>query len=208
MAKEAGAPRIGPRPFSISGGDIERSVVPSRVGSGEDARMNLCIRKATREDVDEIVALVKELALFEREPHEATATRDDFLRDGFGDHPSFEVLLVEIDQHVAAFAFYFFKYSTWTGRPTLHLEDLFVREAHRKGGIATALMVELAREARRRGCRRFEWQVLDWNTGAIEFYEKLGAELMRPWLAVRLSGAALHALAGPVEVCAEPPVPC
>ncbi len=153
------------------------------------------IRRATRDDVDSIVALVQELALFEREPDQATATRDDFLRDGFGERPSFEVLLVEVDGHVAGLAFYFFKYSTWTGRSTLHLEDLFVREAYRKLGIATELMVELAREAIQRGCRRFEWQVLDWNVGAIAFYEKLGAEVMHGWLPVRLAGPELEALA-------------
>ena len=153
------------------------------------------IRKATRDDVDAIVALVRELATFEREPEQATATRDDFLRDGFGERPLFEVLVAEIDGTVRGLAFYFFKYSTWTGRPTLHLEDLFVQEAHRKGGIATALMSELAHEAVRTKCRRFEWQVLDWNVGAIGFYEKLGSEVMRSWLPVRLEGEPLARLA-------------
>ena len=153
------------------------------------------IRKATRDDVDAIVALVKELAAFEREPEQATATRDDFLRDGFGERPLFEVLVAEVDGTVRGLAFYFFKYSTWTGRPTLHLEDLFVQEAYRKGGIATALMAELAREALRTACRRFEWQVLDWNVGAIGFYEKLGSEVLRTWLPVRLEGEALARLA-------------
>ena len=153
------------------------------------------IRKATRDDVDVIVALVKELATFEREPLAATATRDDFLRDGFGEHPSFEVLIAEDEGTACGFAFYFFKYSTWTGRSTLHLEDLFVREAFRKRGYASRLMVALAKEALARDCRRFEWQVLDWNQGAIDFYESLGAEVMRSWLPVRVSGDALVALA-------------
>jgi len=153
------------------------------------------IRKATRDDVDEIVALVKELAAFEREPEQATATRDDFLRDGFGESPEFEVLLAEHEGAVCGFAFYFFKYSTWTGRRTLHLEDLFVREAFRKRGHAQRLMGALAKEAVDKGCKRFEWQVLDWNEGAIGFYESLGAVVMHGWLSVRLSGDALLSLA-------------
>lgn len=157
--------------------------------------MALVLRKATATDVDVIVELVRELALFEREPEEVSATRDDFLRDGFSERPRFEVLLAEHDGHVAGFAFYFFKYSTWKGRPTLHLEDLFVRERFRKSGVATALMTELAREAVRTSSARFEWQVLDWNEGAIGFYEKLGAEVLRSWLPVRVSGNALEALA-------------
>jgi GNAT superfamily N-acetyltransferase len=156
---------------------------------------DLDIRPATADDVDTIVALVRELALFEREPEAAVATREDFLRDGFGPSPLFHVLLARHLGDVAGFAFYFFKYSTWRGRPSLHLEDLFVRETHRKHGIASALMAELAAEALRAHCTRFEWQVLDWNQGAIDFYERLGAVVQREWLPVRVDGEALVALA-------------
>lgn len=161
--------------------------------------MTYRIRKATRDDVDTIVALVRELAAFEREPESATATRDDFLRDGFGEQPLFRVLLAEDTTGVLGMAFTFLKYSTWTGSPTLHLEDLFVREHARGRGIGTALMKELGREALRLGCKRLEWQVLDWNTEAIGFYEGLGAEIQRTWVPVRVDGERLGALAAKGE---------
>lgn len=157
--------------------------------------MTYRIRQATRDDVDTIAALVRELAAFEREPESATATRDDFLRDGFGERPLFRVLLAEDTTGALGMAFTFLKYSTWTGSPTLHLEDLFVREHARGRGIGTALMIELGREALRLGCKRLEWQVLDWNTEAIRFYEGLGAEIQRTWLPVRVDGERLRALA-------------
>lgn len=156
---------------------------------------SLTLRRATPADVDEILALVHELAEFERAPEAVTATRDDYLRDGFGEHPLFHVLIVEIEGNIAGFAFYFRKYSTWTGKPTLHLEDILVRARYRKAGVATTLMAALAREALDTGCARFDWHVLDWNVGAIEFYERRGAVVQREWLPVRLEGAALKALA-------------
>lgn len=157
--------------------------------------MTYRIRQATRDDVDTIVTLVRELAAFEREPESATATRDDFLRDGFGERPLFRVLLAEDTTGALGMAFTFLKYSTWTGSPTLHLEDLFVREHARGRGIGTALMIELGREGLRLGCKRLEWQVLDWNTEAIGFYEGLGAEIQRAWVPVRVDGERLRALA-------------
>ena len=93
------------------------------------------------------------------------------------------------------FAFYFFSYSTWVGRRCLYLEDLFVQPAHRGKGAGIALMKALAKEAVAKECRRFVWQVLDWNAPAIEFYERLGAKVLREWLTVRLEGEALARLA-------------
>jgi len=155
------------------------------------------IRKATREDVPAILALVKELAVYEREPHAVIATEADFLRDGFGETPAFEVLVAAepADAAVSGFALYFFSYSTWVGRKCLYLEDLFVQPAHRGKGTGIALMKALAREAVAKECRRFVWQVLDWNEPAIAFYEGLGAQVQREWLHVRLEGDALRALA-------------
>ena len=156
----------------------------------------LVIRKATRSDVPGVLALVKELAAYEREPDAVVATEADFLRDGFGETPAFQVLVAEDERgEVIGFAFYFFSYSTWIGRRCLYLEDLFVRPAHRGKGAGVALMKALAKEAVAKGCRRLVWQVLDWNTPAIEFYERLGAGLCREWLSVRLEGEALAALA-------------
>jgi GNAT superfamily N-acetyltransferase len=168
----------------------------------------LVIRKAVRGDVPAILALVKELATYEREPDAVVATEADFLRDGFGDRPAFEVLIAEesgedgdnrsergIHATVIGFAFYFYSYSTWVGRKCLHLEDLFVLPAHRGNGAGIALMQELARVAIAQECRRFVWQVLDWNEPAIAFYERLGAKVLREWLAVRIEGDALQRLA-------------
>ena len=154
------------------------------------------IRKATRADVPAILALVKELAAYEREPDAVVATEDDFLRDGFGASPAFHVLVAtDGDGVVIGFALYFFSYSTWVGRRCLYLEDLFVEPAHRGKGAGIALMAALAEEAIAQECRRFVWQVLDWNEPAIAFYERLGAKVLREWLTVRLEGDALASLA-------------
>jgi GNAT superfamily N-acetyltransferase len=155
----------------------------------------LTIRPATRDDVPTILTLVRELATFERAPDAVVATEEDFLRHGFGERASFRTLLAEWDGVVVGFALYFFGFSTWVGAPFLHLEDLFVQPAHRKRGLGLALMQALAREAQAAGCKRFVWNVLDWNAPAIRFYESLGATVLREWLAVRVEGVALERLA-------------
>ena len=153
------------------------------------------IRKATRADVPAVLALVKELAAYEREPDAVLATEADFLRDGFGERPAFHVLIADEEADVIGFALYFFSYSTWVGRRCLYLEDLFVQPAQRGHGAGIALMAALAKEAIAHDCRRFVWQVLDWNEPAIAFYERLGAKVLREWLTVRLEGDALASLA-------------
>jgi GNAT superfamily N-acetyltransferase len=155
----------------------------------------LVIRKATREDVPAILTLVKELATYEKEPDAVVAVEADFLRDGFGERPAFQVLVAEHGPNVIGFAFYFFSYSTWVGRKCLYLEDLFVKPAHRGQGAGIALMKALAKVAVETDCRRFVWAVLDWNEPAIAFYERLGGKVMREWLTVRLEGDALTRLA-------------
>jgi GNAT superfamily N-acetyltransferase len=153
------------------------------------------IRPATPADASLIVALVRELAAYEREPDAAIATEEDVLRDGFGERPRFQVLIAEHGGEAVGFAFYFFTYSTWRGRPCLYLEDLFVRPAFRRHGLGRALLVELARVAVRERCDRFVWQVLDWNAPAIAFYESLGARPLREWVTMRLEGEAIGRLA-------------
>jgi len=139
--------------------------------------------------------LVKELATYEKEPDAVIATEADLLRDGFGEKPQFEVLIVEDGGAPIGFAFYFFTYSTWVGRKCLFLEDLFVKPSHRGKGAGIALMKALAKVAVETECRRFVWNVLDWNQPAITFYERLGAKVMRDWLSVRIEGEALARLA-------------
>jgi GNAT superfamily N-acetyltransferase len=155
----------------------------------------LTIRDATPADVPLILALVRELATYEREPEAVVATEADFLRHGFGARPFFRTLIAEWNGEAAGFALYFFGFSTWTGGPTLYLEDLFIRPEHRKKRIGLTLMQRLARLAVDEGCTRFLWQVLDWNEPSIQFYESLGAKVLPEWQTVRLDGEALGKLA-------------
>ena len=155
----------------------------------------LRLRPATPADVPVILQLVRALAEYERAPDAVVATEQDFLRHGFGPAPRFSVLLAEQDGEVAGFALWFFTFSTWLGQPGLFLEDLFVRPQLRGRGIGKALMLELARNAVREGCGRFEWNVLDWNQPSIDFYRSLGARQLDEWVGCRVEGEALRALA-------------
>jgi len=155
----------------------------------------LTIRPATPADVPLILEFIRELAEYERDPEAAVATQADLLRDGFGPEPKFRVDIAEWSGEPAGFAFYFWNYSTWQGRPGLYLEDLFVRPRFRGNGIGKALLVHLARVAIKNNCGRLVWQVLDWNAPAIEFYESLGAKTMKEWLTMRVTGEALVRLA-------------
>jgi GNAT superfamily N-acetyltransferase len=155
----------------------------------------LCIRPAEAEDIPLIVQLIRELAEYEREPDKAVATGEDIRRDGFSAHPRFRVLIAEWGGKAAGFALFFYNYSTWLGRAGLYLEDLFVRPEFRGKGIGKALLVLLAKIAVDEGCGRFEWQVLNWNTPALEFYKSLGARVMDDWSTMRVTGEPLKKLA-------------
>lgn len=153
------------------------------------------IRPATPADVPTLLELVHALAEYEREAASARATAEDFLRHGFGERPAFEAFIALWDGEPVGFSLHFFTFSTWTGRPSLFLEDLFVQPTMRGKGLGKALLVNLARIAVARGCARFEWQVMDWNTPSIEFYEALGARGNREWIPFRIDGPALERLA-------------
>jgi len=162
----------------------------------------ITLRPATPADVDEILALIRELAEYERAPDQVRATRELMQRAIFGDPARdgrgagvAECVMGEIDGRVQGLALFFANFSTWTGRPGLYLEDLFVRPAARGHGLGKALLVHLARIAIERGCARFEWSVLDWNEPAIGFYAALGAVRMDEWTVYRVSGDALLRLA-------------
>lgn len=155
----------------------------------------LTIRDATEADILLILEFIRELAEYERAPEQAVATAEDLKRGGFSGNTKFRVVIAEWDRAPAGFAFFFFNYSTWKGRPGLFLEDLFVRPAFRRKGIGKMLIAHLAKIAVRENCARFEWQVLDWNTPAIEFYKSLGAQAMTEWITMRVSGEALARLA-------------
>lgn len=165
--------------------------------AGRGAHSTLRIRRATRRDTPTIVALIRGLAEYERLSHEVRITADRVRRHGFGRRPYFETLICHRDGKAVGFALYFFTYSTFLARPTLYLEDLFVRPEERGRGAGRALLAALARIAVQRRCGRMEWAVLDWNAPAIRFYERLGARLRRDWILTRLAGAALRRLARP-----------
>jgi GNAT superfamily N-acetyltransferase len=157
--------------------------------------MGTTIREAVREDVGLILEFIRALAVFEREPDAVTATETDLLRDGFGDAPYFHCLIAEHEGRPAGFAFYFFNYSTWTGRPGLYLEDLFVHTEFRGLGVGKALLARVAAIAVEKNCPRLQWEVLDWNTPAVDFYAGLGASFLDEWRNVRMTGEALAKLA-------------
>jgi len=158
--------------------------------------MATTIRAATRADIPQILTYIRALAAYERALEAVTATEVDLERDGFGPNPIYFCLMAEHDGKAAGFALYFFNYSTWLGRPGIYLEDLFVEPELRGLGIGKALLERVAAIAVEKGCQRFEWAVLDWNTPAIEFYRAMGAEFMDEWRIVRMSGEALKGLGG------------
>lgn len=153
----------------------------------------LHLRGARPDDVDLILAFIAELAAFERAPERAVATPDDLRRWVFGPDAFVRVVIAEWAGAPAGFAVWFLDFSTWQGKPGLYLEDLFVRADHR--GIGAALLAHLAQICVERGYCRYQWQVLDWNTDAIAFYEARGARTVREWIHCRIDGDALVALA-------------
>lgn len=153
------------------------------------------IRAATPADIPAIHRLIVELAIYEKEPDAVKATHTDLDRALFGDRPVAECVLAEQGGQPVGFALFFTNFSTWTGKPGLYLEDLFVMPAARGSGLGKALLVHLAGLAVSRGYGRFEWSVLDWNTPAIGFYQALGAKPMSEWTVMRVDGDALTALA-------------
>jgi GNAT superfamily N-acetyltransferase len=155
----------------------------------------LAIRNATAADAPLIMTMIRELAEFERELDQVDATAEDLQREGFGVNPHFEALIGAWGGTPAAYAVYFFTFSTWTGRQSLFVEDLFVRAEFRRKGIGKAMLRRMATIARDRKCYGMRWEVLNWNTPAIEFYRALGATLQTEWFPVLLQGSAFEEFA-------------
>jgi GNAT superfamily N-acetyltransferase len=158
------------------------------------------IRPARVEDVPVILELIRDLATYERAPNEVTATEEQLVDVLFGERPAAEVLLAFEEKSPVGFAVFFYNFSTWLGRPGLYLEDLFVEPEKRGKGYGRALLVELARIARDRGCGRMEWAVLDWNEPAIKFYRALGAKPMDEWTVFRLTRDGIAKLANAADM--------
>jgi GNAT superfamily N-acetyltransferase len=146
----------------------------------------LTIRKALPADGPVILSLIRALADFEKLDPPDEAAQQRLLADAFAERPRFDVFLAEIENRPVGYAFIFETYSTFLARPTLYLEDLFVLPEYRQQRVGYALFRHCAAEAAHRGCGRMEWTVLDWNTNAINFYERQGANHMREWLHYRL----------------------
>ena len=149
--------------------------------------INHIIRKAIKEDVSDILRLLVELAVFEKEPDAVKVTEEQLIKDGFGNKPRYECFLAEVENEIVGLAFFTERYSTWVG-DTLHLEDLIVTQKFRGNGIGLSLYRSFLKEAKNRGANRVEWSVLDWNKSAIDFYIKSGAQVesLNAWKIVRM----------------------
>lgn len=156
--------------------------------------MKLRIRSGEPADIPVIARLIRELARFEKLEHEVTMTEGLLAENLFGQHRYAETLIAEDAGTPIGFALFFHTFSTFLARPGIYLEDLFVVPEHRSHGVGRALLTRLARLALERGCGRLEWAVLNWNTEAIKFYERLGARPNSDWTVYRLAGEALTSL--------------
>ena len=145
----------------------------------------MIIRKGSIEDMGAVLELIKELAVFEKEPEAVIISLEDLQRDGFSENPLFKTFVAEVDNEVIGVALYYYRYSTWKGR-TIHLEDLVVRENKRGTGAGFALYSEIIKQGKKDNVKRMEWNVLDWNTNAVKFYEKSGAKILDDWKVVQM----------------------
>ena len=158
------------------------------------------IRKGNRDDMHAVLGLIQELAEFENEPNAVLVTVDDLIRDGFGPNPLFHVFVAEVENNsnhnehskeIVGMALYYYRFSTWKGK-TIHLEDLVVKEKMRGTGLGYALYSEILKQGKKDNVRRVEWNVLDWNTPAIEFYEKSGAKILKDWQVVQMDEEGIN----------------
>jgi len=163
---------------------------------GLNGPMHRSVRTSRESDVPEILALIQDLASYEREPDAVKITVDQLRSALFGDPAAAYALVAEVDGEVAGFALYFLNFSTWEGVSGIYLEDLYVRPEHRGLGLGQALLTGLAEMAVSRGYARVEWSVLDWNQPAIDFYRRMGAIPMDDWTVYRLTGDQLRRAAG------------
>lgn len=155
----------------------------------------LTLREAQSGDSELIVQYIRELAEFEQLSHECQAEPELIQKWLFGETPRAGCVLAEWEGKAAGCALYFYNFSTFLARPGIYIEDLFIRPAFRRRGIARKLFQYLAQKALDEGCGRLEWWVLDWNKDALQFYQSLGAVSMDEWTVQRISGAALKELA-------------
>ncbi|PSR54797.1 GNAT family N-acetyltransferase [Adhaeribacter arboris] len=154
--------------------------------------MNISIRRGTPADLPQVYALIQELAVYEKAPHEVTNTLADMQEDGFGSNPVFEFIVAEANDTVIGLCLYYMAYSTWKGR-MLYLEDLVITEAYRRYGVGKKLFDAFARRALELKVKRLKWQVLEWNEPAIRFYRKLNANLDSEWINCNMTAEQIAA---------------
>ena len=151
----------------------------------------MIIRNATKSDMPSVLELIKELAVFEKEPEAVVVTAEDLVRDGFSENPLFECFVAEEKNKIIGMALYYYRFSTWKGK-TIHLEDLIVKEDKRGTGAGFALYTEIIKKGKAENVRRIEWNVLDWNTPAIDFYKKSGANVLKDWCVVQMDEKGIN----------------
>ena len=151
----------------------------------------MIIRKVTKNDMPSVLELIQELATFEKEPDAVVVTVDDLVRDGFSENPLFQCFVAEVDNEIIGMALYYYRFSTWK-RKTIHLEHLTVKENNRGTGAGFALYKEIIKQGKAENVRRIEWNVLDWNTPAIDFYEKSGAKVLGDWRVVHMDDKGIE----------------
>ena len=148
--------------------------------------MNYTIRKATETDMPQVLNLIQQLAVFEKEPNAVVITASDLVKDGFGKNPLFTCFVAAMKTEIIGIALIYYRYSTWKGK-VIHLEDLIVNQKFRGNGIGEALLNEVVKYGKSKGVKRITWEVLDWNTPAIDFYKNRGATIMDEWKVVHLT---------------------
>ncbi len=147
--------------------------------------MNFTIRDATKNDMSSVLGLIKELAVFEKEPNAVEVTSESLIEDGFGNKPAFKCFVAEVNEKVVGAAVVYNRFSTWKGK-ILHLEDLIVSQDMRGHGIGTTLLDEVVKHGNNLGVKRINWEVISWNDGAIKLYERKGAKVLHDWNVVHL----------------------
>lgn len=157
----------------------------SRYLSIKTLTMEISVRKADAIDMPKVLALIKELAIFEKEPDAVKISVQDLQNHGYGATPMFTCFIAEVDSDIVGAALVYFRFSTWVG-PTVHLEDLIVQESMRRKGIGEKLYAAVIRYGHLQGVKRIEWNVIDWNEGAIKFYENSGAKVLSDWSVVQM----------------------
>ncbi len=153
--------------------------------------MATLIRKGEKKDMKAVLDLIQELATFEKEPDAVVVNVADLERDGFGETPLFHTFIAEVDSEIVGMALYYYRYSTWKGK-TIHLEDLIVKEKMRGSGLGFALYAEIMKQGKKDNVRRVEWNVLDWNTPAIDFYIKSGARILDDWRVAQMDETGIN----------------